>query len=205
MTAQSECSEGGIPQPLEMSDEDVYEAMKKIPGYLDITPDDFKEVYVLAFRHAVERLTRSAKAKDVMTKEVVYVTGETTLKEVARTMARQAISGVPVVDEDQMVVGVLSEKDFLSNLGAKGLKTFMGVVAECLAGSGCLAVSVRGRRAADIMSSPAVTVDEHTPIPEVSEIFRKRKINRVPVVDKEGRLAGMLSRADVLQSVFCAQ
>ena len=49
MTTQSECGEGGIPQPLEISDEDVYEAMNKIPGYLDITPGNFKIACIFSY------------------------------------------------------------------------------------------------------------------------------------------------------------
>jgi len=47
--------------PLDISDDDIFAAMAEIPGYLDITPDDFKEVYLLALRHAVNRLRRSLK------------------------------------------------------------------------------------------------------------------------------------------------
>ncbi len=47
----------------DLTDEDIYEAMKKIPGYLDITPGDFKELYVLAYDHAMERLTASIRAQ----------------------------------------------------------------------------------------------------------------------------------------------
>ncbi|MEW6668689.1 MAG: CBS domain-containing protein [Thermodesulfobacteriota bacterium] len=201
MDHKPECGDTPIPCPIDLSDKDIYDAMKKIPGYLDITPGDFKEIYILAFQHARERLTRSFKAKDVMTGEVVYVTPETPLKDVAASMARHAISGVPVVDENRKVVGVVSEKDFLSHMGTRSQRTFMGVVAECLQGTGCLAVSILEQTAADIMTSPAVTVEEDTSILEVSDAFAKWNINRVPVVDKETRLVGILSRADVLHHV----
>jgi len=56
--------------PVDISDEDIYEAMKDISGYLDITPADLKEVYLKAYRHAVTRLTRSVKVRDVMTRDV---------------------------------------------------------------------------------------------------------------------------------------
>ncbi len=65
-----------IPRPLDIldiADEDIYDAMKHITGYLDITPGDFKEVYTLAFRRAVERLTHDVKGKDVMIREVITV------------------------------------------------------------------------------------------------------------------------------------
>jgi CBS domain-containing membrane protein len=200
--SKPECRDTPIPCPIDLSNEDVYDAMKKIPGYLDITPGDFKEIYILAYQLARERLSRSLKAKDVMTREVVYVAPETPLKEAAVLMARHAISGVPVVDADRKVLGVMSEKDFLSHMGTKSQKSFMGVVAECLAGTGCLAVSILEQNAGDIMTSPAITVEENTSIQEVSDTLGKWNINRVPVVDEEKRLKGILSRADVLHHAW---
>ncbi len=57
-----------LPLSIEISDDDIYEAMKNIQGYLDITPADLKEIYKFAYRHAFERLTSSVKAGNIMTK-----------------------------------------------------------------------------------------------------------------------------------------
>ena len=59
--------------PVNMSDEDILDAMKSISGYLDITPGDFKEIFSYAYRHAVERIAQSLIAKDVMTVKVISV------------------------------------------------------------------------------------------------------------------------------------
>jgi CBS domain-containing membrane protein len=186
--------------PVDISDDDIYEAMKDISGYLDITPADFKEVYLKAYRHAVTRLTRSVKARDVMTRDVASVGPDTPLEDVAQMMADRKVSGVPVVDRAGKVVGVISEKDFLVHLGTGEPRTFMEVVAECLKGSGCLAAPLRSYGAADFMNSPAVTVTEETPVMEIAQTFLQHKINRVPVVDHDGRLMGIVSRADVVRS-----
>jgi CBS domain-containing protein len=183
--------------PVDISDDDIYDAMKEIPGYLDITPGDFKEVYRFAFRHAVERFS-SVKAGDAMVREVVTVTRKTPLVQVAETMARQGVSGVPVVEEGERVVGVISEKDFLIRMGEQDAETFMGVVAECLEGKGCVAVPIRGQNAEDIMTSPAVTVNEETSIMEIANILTEKNINRVPVINQQGRLVGIITRADVV-------
>jgi CBS domain-containing protein len=190
------------PQPVDISDDDIYEAMKDIPGYLDITSGDLKEIYHLAYRHAAERLTRSVKARDIMTRDVVSVKKDTHLQEVAEAMADRRISGVPVLGEDGEVVGVISERDFLTHMGAKDSKTFMEVVAECLKGGGCMAAPMRAQRAGDIMTSPAVTVREETTLLEIINTFKDKAINRVPVVDGEGHLVGIVSRADVMESPF---
>jgi CBS-domain-containing membrane protein len=69
--------------PVDISDDDIYEAMKDISGYLDITPGDFKEVYLKAYRHAVLRLTRSVRVIEG-DHDVAAVFGDTPLKEVAK-------------------------------------------------------------------------------------------------------------------------
>ena len=185
-------------RPVDISDDDIYDAMKEIPGYLDITPGDFKEVFRFAYQHAVERLS-SVKAGDVMVTEVVSVTRKTPLDQVATVMARHSISGVPVVEEGERVVGVISEKDFLTRMGEQDTETFMGVVAECLKGLGCVAVSIRGQNAEDIMTSPAVTVNEETSIREIANLLTEKNINRVPVINRKGHLVGIISRADIVR------
>jgi CBS domain-containing protein len=189
-----------IPIPVELSDEDIYDAMKQISGYLDITLGDFKEIYGLAFQHAVNRLTLAVKAKDIMNPDVVSVTPGTPLKEVAEIMGRHSISGVPVVDEGRKVAGIISEKDFLSRMGMQKNITFMGVVAKCLLGDGCMAVDIRGKSAGDIMTAPAISVHEDTSIMEIDNLLRKHRINRVPVLNKNDKLIGIVTRTDLLPS-----
>jgi CBS-domain-containing membrane protein len=190
-----------IPSGLDISDDDVFEAMRDIPGFLDITPGDFKELYRCAYRHAVTRITSRVRAKDLMTKDVFSVRRDTPLQEVAELLAQRGVAGVPVLDAAGRVEGVISEKDFLSRMGGEGARSFMGVVAECLRGKGCVAVSVRAQRAEDIMSSPAVTVGEDTTVMAIADTFTGKRINRVPVVDGEGKLLGIVSRADIVRAL----
>jgi CBS domain-containing membrane protein len=186
--------------PPEISDDDVYEAMKEIEGYLDITPGDFKVLYGLAYRHAVARLAKSVKARDVMTRDAVSVQIDTPLAEVARLMALRRVSGVPVLDAQHRVTGVISEKDFVSHLcGGGDLRSFMEVVAACLSTNGCLSLPMRQQKAEEIMTRPAVTVTEESTISEIASLMAEKRINRVPVTDEDGRLVGMVARADIVQ------
>ena len=183
-----------------ISDEDIYAAMKEIPGYLDITTGDFKELYRHAYRHAMKRIAQSIKASDIMTKEVVTAERGTPLKEVAEKMAEKSVSGVPVIEKDKKVVGVISEKDFLSRMGSKDTKTFMGVVAECLRDKGCVAVEIRAKKAEDIMTSPAITVTGDSTLLDITNLFKEKKINRVPIVDRDRYLIGIVSREDIVEA-----
>jgi len=202
MSKDVECRIIGIPRSIDISDDDIFEAMKEIDGYLDITPGDFREVYRIAYDQAVKRLTQSVKARDVMTRKVIFAVQDTPSRDVALAMGRHRVSGLPVMDHAGRVVGVISEKDFLRHMGAGQTTTFMEVVAECLKGKGCVALQVRGQRAVDIMTSPAITVDEETPIMTIADIFMEKGINRVPVINRQGELVGIISRDDILQSIL---
>ncbi|RJQ45132.1 MAG: CBS domain-containing protein [Nitrospiraceae bacterium] len=175
--------------------------MKDIPGYIDITPGDFKEIYQLASRHALKRAAESVKAKDVMTRKVFSVKRSTPVEDVADLLALNGISGAPVIDDDGKVAGIISEKDFLTRLGIKDTGTVMGMIARCLKNKGCMIVSIKTGKAEDIMSSPAITVSEDITIQEIARIFTEKNINRVPVTDSNGHLAGIVSRADIVRYV----
>jgi CBS domain-containing membrane protein len=187
---------------IEIKEEDILEAMRAIPGYLDITPGDFKEVYRLAFQHALERLSRAVTAAEIMTTDVVMVNPDTPVAAVAAAMGRRGVSGVPVVDADQKVVGVISEKDFLSRMGVKEPRNFMSLVADCLMTKGCVALPIKAALAADIMSSPAVTVAPDTPVRTIAALLTQKSINRVAVTDPGGHLLGLVSRGDIVQATM---
>ena len=184
---------------ISLSDDDVYEAMRSIPGYLDITPADFREVYRQAFRHACRRITTSITARDIMTSPVDTVRVDTPLREVAEFMAQKGISGLPVLTTVGAVAGVVSEKDFLNRLGSGRTTTFMGIVSECLSASGCIAMAIRERIAQDIMTAPAVTVHLGATLAQITDLFDRSGINRVPVLDEADRPAGIITRADIMR------
>lgn len=187
---------------IEINDEDILEAMRAIPGYLDITPGDFKEIYRLAFQHALERLGREVTAAEIMTTDVLTVTPDTPVAEVAAAMGRRGVSGVPVVDAGQKVVGVISEKDFLTRMGVQDAKNFMSLVAGCLKTKGCVALPIKVTLAGDLMSSPAVTVAPATPVKDIARLLTHLGINRVAVTDPDGRLLGLVSREDIVKATM---
>jgi len=184
----------------EISDDDIYDAMKDIQGYLDITPADLKEIYKLSFRHALKRITRSVKARDIMTRQVISVKRDTPLSAVADLMAEHIVSGVPVLGENDRIAGIISEKDFLAHMGVRDKTHFMSIVAGYLKGKDYGALPLRLQKAEDIMTSPAITVEEHSSVSEIAAIFAEKNINRVPVVDSKGKLAGIVSRADIVRA-----
>ena len=91
--------------PVDLENEDIIAAMKEMQGYIDITPADFMEIYRFAYNHAVDRIARSMRAQDVMTQPVISVRKDTSLLETAERMAAANISGIPVVNGNDAVIG----------------------------------------------------------------------------------------------------
>ena len=81
--------------PTDISDDDILKAMKDINGYLDITPGDFKEIYRFAYRHALDRMTHSVTAGEVMTTDVVFVKKGDTLETTPKLWPAAASPGSP--------------------------------------------------------------------------------------------------------------
>lgn len=190
-----------LPREIDVSDNDIYEAMRDMHGYLDVTPADLKEIFKFAYRHALDRITRHGKAREMMTAKVISVNKTATVKEVVELMAEKGVSGVPVVESDGRVAGIISEKDFLSRMDIKGNMNLMTIIAGCLLGKCGLYAALLDLKAADIMTSPAITVTENTTAGDISNIFTEKNINRVPVTDNEGRLIGIVSRTDVVSVI----
>ena len=185
---------------MDLADDDIYKAMQSISGYIDITTSDFREIYKLAYNLAMDRLAHSRKAGDVMTRDVVFVRADTPLHETATIMARQNVSGLPVLDANHQVLGVISDKDFLTRLGGAGIHSFMHFLAQRLTGKVPVIADLSTEKAQDIMTAPAITVTETTPVSEISSLFNERNINRVPVLDQNRRLAGIVTRTDIVQT-----
>lgn len=185
-----------------ITDDDIVAAMKQIPGYLDITPSDFLAVYRVAYDHALHRLKHAVTAGQIMTRDVICAHDTDPVTDVVKRLADHDISGVPVIRQDRTVAGVISEKDFLSRMGKSETPvSFMQVILQCLEHTGCLAADLQDLTAADIMSAPAVTLRASTPLFEIADTMDQRNINRIPVIDDNGRLAGIVARSDLIQTI----
>lgn len=183
-----------------ISDEDLLEAMRDIDGYLDITLEDFRELYRHAVDHARKRLLNRTLVKEIMTSAVTAVTPEASFATVIQAMASASISGMPVVDSAGKVVGVVSEKDIFARLAGDPAASFWKVLGNCLHCNRCLMRSISDRSAADIMTSPVTTVGGEATIQAAYQIMVDRGVNRLPVVDGEGRLVGIVTRSDLLRA-----
>lgn len=101
-------SEDDVPE-LEMSDEDILDAMRHIPGYIDITTMDFRAIYHLAHNHALERMFRHVRAGNLMRTGIEPLHLDTRLDEAARLLADQGRKSLPVIDDGGYAIGILTE------------------------------------------------------------------------------------------------
>lgn len=136
------------------------------------------------------------KIAEVMTANVLTVRPETSLKEVARILSACGISGLPVVDDDERVVGVVSEADIL----AKARRPHEDTRREKLLHQRRDGAKREARTAGDAMTSPAITIAPYRGLDVGAALMLDHAVNRLPVVDDEGRLEGIVSRADLVRA-----
>ncbi len=191
---------GGEFIPVDISELDVVAAMKSIEGYIDITPADFKEVYQVAYALAIKRLLEGMTAGNIMSRPVLYIAQETSLVTAAHLLAEKRISGGPVIDHDGRVVGVVSEKDFLKEMGFGETPSFMQIATHCLNSKSCMIGRLHNRTVGDIMTKPPIIAGAGMTICAISTLFAERRINRLPIVDADGRPIGIVTRSDLAHS-----
>jgi CBS-domain-containing membrane protein len=188
--------EDDIPE-LELSDEDILDAMRHIPGYLDITTADFRAIYHLAHRHALDRLFRHVNAGRLMRTGIEPLGTDTRLDDAARLLASQRRKSLPVVDTDGRVVGVLTETDFLRRLKAD---TFLELLLRLVADGGSFTHRCHETPVSEAMSAPAVTIPVDAGFLEIISAFHTHEGRAMPVVDAQGRLQGLLLRKDFFKA-----
>lgn len=137
------------------------------------------------------------KVGDVMTADVVFVREDVGFKELVDLLAQRGISAVPVVDKADRVVGLVSEADLLhkvefagESMAARLFERRRHRVAREKAG---------GDDAGELMTSPAVTTTADATVVEAARLMEANQVKRLPVVDVEGRLVGIVSRRDLLK------
>ncbi|MEN8651916.1 CBS domain-containing protein [Streptomyces sp. 21So2-11] len=137
----------------------------------------------------------------VMVSDVITARADTGFKEVARLLGENRISGLPVVDDDDKVIGVISETDLILHQAAEPLpgeraprrRPLFTRVARASA------VKERAETAGALMSTPAVTVRAEETIAAAARTMAQQHIERLPVVDEEDRLVGIVTRREVLR------
>jgi CBS domain-containing protein len=138
----------------------------------------------------------SRRVSDVMTTSVVTVDRITPYKEIARLLTEHRVSGLPVLKMGREVIGVVTEADLLAaeeevhrRLHAAARRSWWPRRQQHLA-----------LTAGELMTAPAITIGPHATVPAAARLMTTHHVRRLPVVDEKGRLAGIVSRRDLLSA-----
>jgi CBS domain-containing protein len=137
------------------------------------------------------------KVCDLMTSEVVTVTPTTSLRDAAVLLTEKGISGMPVVNDANEVVGVLSEADIVVKAGGEVARNrLLGWLLEADFG---LEDKIRAETVGDAMTAPPVEISPKRPVHEAARLMVSENVNRLPVVER-GKLVGIVTRADIVRA-----
>jgi CBS domain-containing protein len=146
--------------------------------------------------------TANRRVGDIMTKTVVKVYPDTPVSQIARLMSENDISGLPVVDHEDHVLGVIKELDLIIRNTRFKLPTFFMILDQIVyletPKHRKRLEHMLGTTAEEIMSKPAQTIAPEATIDELAELMVDRRMNPVPVV-QDGRLVGIVSRSDIVR------
>ncbi|MGH3018009.1 MAG: CBS domain-containing protein [Gaiellaceae bacterium] len=137
------------------------------------------------------------RVADVMTVDVVTVDKETSLRDVAALLTERRISGLPVVDEGR-VVGVVSEGDIVAKERGRTAER-RGLFGILLDDRATVELKLEARTAEAAMTSPALTIGPDRPVAEAAGLMVDEGVNRLPVVNADGTLLGIVTRADLVR------
>lgn len=142
-------------------------------------------------------------ARDVMTSTLITVPPDMPVNEIAGLLLENRISAVPVVEASGRIIGIVSESDLLRRADAQTERRRSPWLELLLDRNVAAAdfVKTHGTHAHDVMSRDVVTVTPETELADIASLLERRRIKRVPVVDGDGKLVGIVSRANLLQGL----
>lgn len=147
------------------------------------------------------------QARDIMVSPVVTVGPHASVQQVAKILLERRISAVPVVDPDNKLLGIVSEGDLIHR-AESGTERPYSWWLRLLTGDAEQATDyVRSHsvKVQDIMSQDVVTASPETPLNDIAMLLEERQIKRVPIVNREGQLVGIVSRSNLLQAIASAR
>jgi len=145
------------------------------------------------------------QVKDIMTRDVITVTGQASVEEVAKLLLAHHVSAVPVVDDSGAVLGLVSEGDLMRRVAdpKKQRQSWWLELFSDPRGNVGDYIKTHGRTAADVMTQDVLSVAKETPVGDVARMLATKHIKRVPVL-QNGKLVGIVSRSNLLQALASA-
>ncbi|TDA68729.1 MAG: CBS domain-containing protein [Clostridia bacterium] len=178
--------------------EDLEAALQRLGEVVDVTAEDLLKIFHLTVEE-MEKRNRMFRSKErigeVMKSPVITCTPDTSLKEAARILLEKNIHCLPVLGEGGKLVGIVTESDLMFQFspGTSG-DPFGGLLARRKGKKG-------GQRVGEIMTKRVVTVHPEDPIKKAINLMLKHGYGRIPVVDLDGLLVGIVAHKDILEFI----
>ena len=146
------------------------------------------------------------QAKDLMSANVIAVTSDTAVRELARIFSENRISGAPVVDGGGKVIGVVTESDLIFQNKKVHIPTALAILDSFifLEAPDKMERELRkmaGSTVADICTADPVTVVQDTPVEEIATLMAEKKVHTLPVLDENGQLVGVIGKSDIIRMI----
>ena len=146
-------------------------------------------------------------AKDIMTTDVIVANRSDSIVSIAKLLIKEKIGGMPVVDEDSKVVGIISETDIMKKEKYVEAPQVLNILQGLLFLDDFKQMETDMKRIAaykveDLMSTEIVTVNEKDNFDDVANVMIKKSVNRVPVVDDMNILKGIICRYDIIRAMY---
>ena len=150
------------------------------------------------------------QVREIMTREVITVRSDTSVIAIARILRDNAISGLPVVDAEGRVIGIITELDLIARHARPHFPTYFAFLDSIiyLESTKRYRESMRhilATTAGELMTTPVVTVGPDMDVQDLATLMVEEHVNPVPVVEDEDRLVGIVSHTDVLELLFRAE
>lgn len=186
-----------------LNKEDIESALKDMNAYIDVAEKDLEEIYSRASLHHMRRHMGEVTCRDIMARDVATAEYGDELATVWETMRQRKLKGVPVVDRARRVIGIVTIVDFLKRVD----KTqhphplFLDRLRAFIRRTTGLTTD-KPEVVGQIMSAPAMTAREDTHIVSLIPLFSEHNIHHVPIVDKDGRVTGMVTQTDLSVALY---
>jgi CBS-domain-containing membrane protein len=187
----------------ELIREDFINALAEWDTFMDITPDDLMALNTAAVRYARARMTESVPIERIMSQEIVSVTPDVSLSDAAHLLMKHKISGLPVVDESDKLIGLITEADFLRALGLPShhpSQTVWQTLESMLFHRP--GIHEPEGTVQDLMVTNVVSITKDHTVHEVVASMKKNKIKRIIVCDDEKHVIGMVTRSNLVRLFF---
>ncbi|MGC4045442.1 MAG: CBS domain-containing protein [Armatimonas sp.] len=144
-------------------------------------------------------------ASEIMTRDVKTIAPDATLREAAEMLAFNGVSGAPVVDDEGHIIGIITDSDLMNEAKKRAALPHVSVFGLFLAPEEALRrIYHEGADllVEEIMSKDVETVTGDIIVREIANLMTRRRINRIPVVDTDNKLVGIITRADIMRTLF---